>query len=167
MCSQQFVASRLPVVLLTGLFSLFMLLPATAQDELHPPQFLYRDGDQLILVNGETGDAVELPDIAATNADQYEWSPNGEYLLALLGNSETYLKCLNLSDVDARVWLYDDPLACNVESAAFPHDGTRIAYSTSDGINGTLWLHNVEDAEMEQLYTTSGGEELYPSGIND
>jgi hypothetical protein len=137
------------------------------QDELHPPQFLFRDGDHLILVNGETGDAVDLPDIEVEDTDQFEWSRNGEYLLALLGNSETHFKCLNLYDVDEQVWLFDEPLACNVEDGAFSHDDTQLAYASNNSINGALWIYTVEDAETRQLYVTSGGEELYPSGIDD
>lgn len=147
-------------------FFFLSMLPATAQDEAPPPQFLYRDENRLILVNGETGDWRQLPHIEATDWDHYEWSPNGEYLLALLGNSENYLKCINLYDVDTQVWLYDEPIACNVEDAALSNDDTQLAYATSDRENGKLWLHTFNDSQTEELYRTSGGSRNYRTGIN-
>jgi hypothetical protein len=106
MRSQRFARYPFPIAFLVGIVSLLMLLPATAQDELHPPQFLYRDENRLILLNGYTGEATELS-MEVADRDRFEWSPDGRYLLARLLNDEDSRYCLNLYDVDLDVWVYN------------------------------------------------------------
>jgi dipeptidyl aminopeptidase/acylaminoacyl peptidase len=137
----------------------------TAQNVPPAPQFLYRNENRLVLVNGYTGEATELP-IDVKGADYFRWSPDGRYLLALL-QDEGIRSCLNLYDVDARVWVYNKPISCGVEGAIFSKDGARIVYSSNNGNNGTLWLHTLADGINQELYRTSGGDDLYPTGISD
>src|SRR5690606_3407466 len=130
------------------------ILPVSAQSESHPPQFLFRDGDRLVLVNGETGEAAELPHITATSSDYFEWSPDGKYLVVLLSSSVPYLKCLNVYDVEMQEWLFDNPIACNVIDAKISHDATYFAYATQEEYEGALWLYTRANGEIEQLFIT-------------
>jgi len=141
------------------------ILPVSAQSESHPPQFLFRDGDRLVLVNGETGEAAELPHITATSSDYFEWSPDGKYLVVLLSSSVPYLKCLNVYDVEMQEWLFDNPIACNVIDAKISHDATYFAYATQEEYEGALWLYTRANGEIEQLFITSGGDEILRNAI--
>jgi hypothetical protein len=134
--------------------------------------FLYRDGDQLMFVNPyvEPVEAVPLPGIVAGMEDQWAWSPDGRYLIGLLddgnidGGFSVY--CLNLYDFEAKIWIYDDPIACGVEDAAFTQNMSRVAYSTNDGLSGTLWLFTRETGLHESLYHSDEGQIHFPHGIN-
>lgn len=152
------------LIVLNCLFLLFLILPVAAQDEQPAPQFLYRNENHLILVNGYTGEATELP-FDVTERDRFTWSPDGKYLLSQLRDGETYRYCLNLYDVDKQDWLYPEPISCSVEEAIFSVDGTTIVYSTNDETNGVLWLYNLEAETSQELYRTTDGDNLYPSGI--
>lgn len=167
MRSQRFLPHRFPIAFVVGVCLLLVFLPITAQDELYPPQFLYRDENHLILVNGYTGETTELQ-IELTDRDYFEWSPDGRYLLALLHEGEDFGHCLNLYDVDLEVWVYDEPIECNadVRNVVFSRDATHIAYSTNDGINGALWMYSLADETSEELYRTTDGREIDPDGIS-
>jgi Tol biopolymer transport system component len=138
----------------------------TAQDEPPAPQFLYRDENRLVLVNGYTGEATELP-LDVADDDRFEWSPDGQYLLTRLDDSETHLYCLNLYDVDAQEWAYEEPISCAVRQSIFSADGAQIVYSTSEETNMTLWLYSLEEETSEELDQTTGGNEINVSGISD
>ncbi|MCB9457679.1 MAG: hypothetical protein H6671_16975 [Anaerolineaceae bacterium] len=161
---------RLLTIFLISLCPLLMSRPAYTQDEAPAPQFLFRDGNHLVLVNGYTGETSQLP-FAVSDNDYFSWSLDGRYLLARFHEVDgpayqTY--CLNLYDVDALAWLYDEPLACAVEGVALSPNNTRLVYATTDGLNGTLWLYNLADEMTQELYrTTDGVEPLYPSGVSN
>src|SRR5688500_2436378 len=92
---------------------------AYAQDEeAPPPEFLYRDENNLILVNGYTGERVELLN-NLSEQDRFIWSLDGQYLLALQQDGNSYRYCLNVFEVDTRQWQYSEAIACGVESALF------------------------------------------------
>ena len=159
--------SSIPYHLLSMLLFAFCLLSTTMlttaqQDEPPAPQFLYRDGNRLILVDGYTGDTTELP-IEIAERDRFSWSPDGRYLVADLDEGG----CLNLYDVDALAWAYDEPIACSVENTVFFADGMHIVYSTSDEINGVLWLYSLADETSKELYRTTEGNETYSSNISN
>jgi hypothetical protein len=158
---------RLPLLLIA--FCLLLLtLPAAAQDDPPAPQFLYHDENRLILLDGYTGEATELP-FEVTERDRFEWSPDGRYLLALLQDTEVdYGWCLNLFDVDTEAWLHDEPIACAVTEALFSADGTQIAYAShsSDANNESLSLYNLPDQKTDELYRTTDGTALNPIGIS-
>lgn len=98
---------RLIPLLLVLLITPFTLIAQENAD--HPPQFLYRDGNHLVLVSilGETSETITLPNITTGNEwERFEWSPDGRYLLTLLvPNDAIYLSCMNLYDVDNLQWL--------------------------------------------------------------
>ena len=77
-------------------FVLFGVSIVLAQDDVPAPQFLYRNGNHLVLLDGYTGEASELP-FEVVEQDRFEWSPDGRYILALQNrDSATYTYCLNL-----------------------------------------------------------------------
>ena len=125
----------------------------TAQEnpEQPAPQFLYRDENRLILVDGYTGETTELP-FEVSDADRFSWSPDGQYLLAELREEDAYTACLNLYDVDTLEWVYDEPISCDVEQTVFFSDGERIAYETFDGTRSKLWLFNIVEVTNQELY---------------
>ncbi|HEX2907558.1 MAG TPA: hypothetical protein VHO69_11890 [Phototrophicaceae bacterium] len=141
---------------------LLLSLPAAAQDE-PAPQFLYRDENHLVLLNGYTGAATELP-IEVTEQDHFAWSPDGRYLLARIHDANDS-PCLNLYDVDKLAWVYEEPISCDVWEAVFSSDSTRIAYAANGDTNGALWLYNIADESHQELYRTTNGNEANPSGI--
>lgn len=153
------------------LFTLLILilssnLVVNAQSDDQPaPEFLYRDGNHLILVNGYTGETSTLP-IEVDERDRFEWSPDGRYLLAhlLTENKESY--CLNLFDVDQKAWLRNEPISCLSYFTTFSLDGSEIYYTTNDKINGTLWVYSLVNDSSRELYQTTDGEEKYQSGIS-
>jgi WD40 repeat protein len=155
----------LRLIMVICLSSLFLLLPVTAQDGPPAPQFLYRNENRLILLNGYTGEMTELP-IEVTDRDRFTWSPDGKYLLLRRRDAETWHECINLYDVDALEWVYAEPIACEVQDVVFSVDSTQLVYSTSDDINAILWLYNLNDKTQQEIYRTFDGDELRPSGIS-
>ncbi len=153
-------------LLLIGLYVLLSATFALAQDA-PAPQFLYRDENHLVLLNGYTGEATELP-LVVTDQDRFAWSPDGQYLLARLQDSEHdgYF-CLNLYDVDGQKWLYNQPISCSVGEAIFSGDGTRIYYVTTDETSATLWRYNMDNKTTRELYYADGGDTIHEVGISD
>ncbi|MBL8166092.1 MAG: hypothetical protein JNJ61_29185 [Anaerolineae bacterium] len=151
-------------VLLTVVVLLLSTALTTAQNTPPAPQFLYRNENRLILVNGNTGETVELSIEVATQ-DRFTWSPDGRYLLAQISEGENGGYCLNLYDVDAESWLYSETIACSIEDVLFSSDTVHIAYTTSDRINETLWLFSLVDKTSQKLFQTTGGTATYPDEI--
>lgn len=118
------------------------------------------------MLNGYTGEETELA-IDASDQDFFQWSPDGQYLLTLLHDSKNPpYYCLNLYDVDMQLWLYKKPLSCNVLSATYAFDSTKIIYTSSHENNMVLELHNIEDETNRELYRTIEGNETSPEGIS-
>jgi hypothetical protein len=142
-------------LILTGILAQIV----TAQDASPFEQgFLYRDGDQLMFVNPyvEPVEAVPLPGITLSPYGQIEWSPDGRYILINTG-------CLNLYDFDFSQLVSEEPIACNVEDAAFAHDSSRLVYSTieflpTDDQNprhfGKLWVYDLENDTTQNIGVT-------------
>jgi hypothetical protein len=165
---------RLKILTSLTLFALLLMLtPALAQEEARPPQFLYRDGERLLLVTvqGDTAETLTLPGIEIGEGDRFEWSPDGRYLLALLDEGGDWgRKCLNLYDVDAQRWLFDAPVACDADEAVFSHNGRWIAYAINDTEttgNGMLWLYDIIQAIDVKLWTTTEGSHVHWAGISN
>ncbi|QPC84233.1 hypothetical protein G4Y79_07630 [Phototrophicus methaneseepsis] len=147
------------------LLFLFMINPAYAQlyDADDPaPQFLYRDDDQLIMVNGYTGETSTL-DIDITDQDFFSWTPDGTYLFSAHHQGNNNVSCINFYDVDTETWLYDEPVSCDVDvrEIEYAADGATLAYSTVDDSGGSLWLHDLENGTDKELYRAEG------EGLND
>lgn len=162
---------RFPHLYLAFIFLLlfFSTIIVIAQDDANKPapEFLYREDNHLLLVNGYTGEAHELA-LEVTDNDRFLWSPDGKYLLSRQDKQdETYNHhyCLNLYEVDAEIWLYSEPISCAVTEAVFSEDGTQIVYVTEEDNNGQLWLYNLTDETRQQLYQTSDGNNLRPENI--
>src|SRR5262249_11264939 len=68
-------------------------------------------------------------------------------------------------DVDKREWAYDKPISCAVWTDLFSDDGRQIYYSTDQDNNGILWVYSLETTSSRELYETSGGTDLNPTGI--
>jgi hypothetical protein len=159
--------SRWTRLLLLSLCLLLTTLVVHAQDEEPPaPQFLYRDYTRLILINGYTGETAELP-FEVNQSDQFRWSADGRFLAAMFFESEPFLYCLNLFEVDAMEWLYEEPISCAVHSIRFFEDREEFFYVTSGELSSTLWLFNPEDGTSEALYEQEGGSLPYSGGISD
>lgn len=141
---------------------------AAAQETPPAPQFLYRDGSRLVLVNGYTGEAEELA-IEAANGDVFTWSPDGEYLLAQLRTPDEPGFCINLFVVDEGQWRYDAPIACTGWEAVFTSDSDQLVFSTKgeNWNNEILWLYTLEDGTREEIYTTTNGYDLQRMGISE
>lgn len=143
----------------------FIWLPTiSAQEEDPAPQFLYRDEDHLVLVNGYTAETTELP-FEVTNRDRFAWSPNGQYLLTRLFDNEDNSYCLNLYIINTQAWLYDEPISCSVQDAIFSPDGSQVVYDSNDGANGLAWLYSIEQETSEELYRTTWGAENLSAGV--
>ncbi|MBK8028288.1 MAG: hypothetical protein IPK17_02020 [Chloroflexi bacterium] len=141
------------------LFLLITPFTLTAQDA-HPPQFLYRDGDQLVLVSitGDTSEAVPLPTISVGGNDQIRWSPDGRSLLTLTASDgRLFSYCLNVYDVERLRWMYEAPIACHVREAQFAHDSSTIAFSVDMGENEQLWLYKLADDTAVMVTETTNG----------
>ncbi len=160
--------ARYRVVSLIAVCLWLMTISVSAQDA-PAPEFLYRDANRLVLLDGYTGEKTELP-LEVTKHDQIEWSPDGRYLVIRLDEdpSDTNFNfCLNLYDVDRREWFSSEPISCAVQGVAFFSDSQRLVYTTTDQINATLWLYSLESGSSQELYQTTDGNELMPSGISD
>lgn len=155
----------LPIALLIGLV-LLLTMPALAQDDIPAPQFLYRGENQLLLVDGFADEIYELP-IEVSERDGFEWSPDGRFLLASLYEDEILTYCLNLFDVDAQTWLYEEPIACNAFNPMFTADSEQFIYITEDGHNEVLWSHSLADRTNSELYRTTDGHDIYETGISE
>ncbi|NJO83665.1 MAG: hypothetical protein HC828_13240 [Blastochloris sp.] len=153
------------------LLALIVLLAGRVAAQADDPhQFLYRDGDRLMLVDlrADPPTVEALPGIEAAELDHYEWSADGRYLSALQQESETFTNCLNIYDVDELVWLYDEPIACSVTDAALAPASENIAYATYTNYNGQLWLYSLSDDMVRALdATTYGDDSLYDAQISD
>jgi hypothetical protein len=149
------------------LISLLLLTTSLviAQDEPPAPQFLYRNENRLVLINGYTGEATELP-FDVSERDRFAWSPDGKYLLTRLSDIETHLYCLNLYDVDIQEWVYNEPLACSVEEAIFSTNSKQLIYTIRDESNEILWIHDFESGTTQELYQTTIGSANYEAGIS-
>ncbi len=143
-------------LLLTGVL-------AIAQDDPPAPQFLVRSDNRLLLVDGYTGEATELP-FVVREFDQFEWSPDGRYVLARLHEGEAG-KCLNLFDINAWDWLYEEPISCAVGTVTFSPDDTQVLYTSIDGDNEVLWLHSLVDQSNQELHRTTDGEPNREAGL--
>jgi hypothetical protein len=134
------------------------------------PQFLYRDTDRLVLINGYTGEQSVLP-IEVGENDRFEWSPDGQHLLALFTSETQSFSCINLYHIDTGKWVSDDPIACSVNKTAFSMDGIQLIYTVSDWANNlrtdTLWLLKVTDLSREELYSTTEDEIYGTRSIGD
>jgi hypothetical protein len=150
------------------LISLFLLPAAliTGQENPPAPQFLYRNENHLALINGYTGETTELP-FEVTDRDRFAWSPDGQYLLARLQEADKYTYCLNLYNVDAQEWVYNESLACAVGDVSFSSDGAQLLYVTIAENNSILWLRDLETELTQELYRTTGGSPNFEAGISD
>lgn len=137
-----------------------------AQDEQPAPEFLYRDGNHLVLVNGYTGETSTLP-LEVTERDRFEWSPDGRYLLAHLYDVENEGYCLNLYDMDQQKWRHDKPISCAAQFTIFDDDGSHIYYTTNDKTNSKLWVYSLTDNSSRKLYETTSGDNINPAGISE
>ncbi len=150
---------------LIPLLLVLLITPFTlhAQEEEHPPQFLYRDGAQLMLVSitGETSEALPLPNVVAGDYDRFVWSSDGRYLLTMSAPDVFSTYCLNVYDIARLDWIGDIPIACYVSDAQFSHDGTALAYSTTDysehegrrfPTNADVWLLDLQQQSTESIY---------------
>jgi Tol biopolymer transport system component len=160
--------SRLHILRFILLITLLLLATSliTAQDELPAPQFLYRNENRLVLIDGYTGETTELP-FEVTERDRFTWSLDGKYLLTRLQEPDKYTYCLNLYDVDTQEWVYNEPISCSVWDVALSPDSTQVMYITTDGINAILWSYNLESEARQELYRTTDGDTLRPSGLDD
>jgi hypothetical protein len=148
-----------PVLLILLLSTLI-----TAQEEQPAPQFLYRDDNRLILLDGYTGETTELS-IEVGEDDIFYWLPNGKYLVALFAEGNKFQYCLNLYNVDNLTWLHDKPVACEINSVRFSADSKQIVYVAPENYNETLWRYNIEDEVKEILYRTTDGNKTNPMSI--
>lgn len=144
---------RLIPLLIVLLITPFTL---TAQEDAHPPQFLYRDGDQLVLVSlveSGTSATSALPNITAQRDDRFVWSPNGDYLAGILV-TESFTGCLKLYSMADLNWVYDEPIACDVEEITFTLDSTQIIYSVRHETRGEWRIFTLSTGNDELLYAT-------------
>ncbi|MCA0457444.1 MAG: hypothetical protein LCI00_25985 [Chloroflexi bacterium] len=152
------------------LFTLLILilssqLVVNAQAEEQPaPEFLYRDGNHLVLVNGYTGETSTLP-IEVDERDRFEWSPDGQYLLAKTPNDQTNGFCVNLYDVDEQEWLEEEPISCEVSEFVFTKDDSTLYYAANRENKGELWKYSTIDQQQREVYETEDGI-AYKNGIN-
>jgi hypothetical protein len=121
-----------------------------AQDNTSAPQFLYRNGEQLFLVDASTGAETLLPDINASEIAYHIWSPNGRYLLT---STRTGDQCLNVYDVDALAWVNATPFACQAYSYSFSHDSSQIAYTIYHEDDGVLEIYDIGDNAIRRINT--------------
>src|SRR5262249_15941850 len=135
--------------------------------------FLYRNGKDLILVNVETGDAETLQGIVAGVQDEFEWSPDGQFIvIRAAANSEIWPNspyCLNIYRMAERKILFDKPLACEIDAVGMSHDSAQIGYATrtSDGLNAVLWIYSLSDGKTARVYETTDGSINYEASITD
>ncbi len=175
--------------LLTGLLLIVLSHPAQAQTEIpeiDAPQFLYRHGETLILVDSLVNHLPPaagriLPGVTAGKDDHFEWSHNGQFLLveqSIASEVQPYY-CLNVYSLAEQKLLYDEYLGCDIGDATFSNNSTQLAFSTlaKDGLSAVLWLHNLNSETTKNAFTatlstrTDDGkyllEPLYGKGISE
>lgn len=150
------------------LFSYSGLQAQTEEAGTDEPQLLYRNGENLILVNASTGDAETLPGIVAGEQDRFEWSPDGQFLVVKKAiNSELYPRCLNIYSLTESEVLYEEYLGCGIEDVAFSNDSSYVVFSTrtEDELNAILWIHSLSENTTIQVYQTTEGNPVNVAGI--
>ncbi len=159
--------TKRPIILLfvTLIMLILTQLITNAQDEPPAPQFLYRNDNHLVLLNGYTGTTSTLP-IEVNEKDYFIWSPDGQYLMARLYQGKNNDYCLNLYDVDKQKWVDDKPISCNAIYYVFTKDGSQLYYLTNDKTGGRLWKYNIPDKVSLDIYETTKGED-YSDGISE
>lgn len=157
---------RLLKIILIGVCLVFATLLTAAQDEPPAPQYLYRDGNHLILVNGYTGEMTQLP-IEVGELDRFRWSSDGRYLLAFIREEGRFGFCFNLYDVDILAWVYDEPISCGVQTTLFTMDMTQLYFGTSnEDSTASLWQFDLANETREELYRTFEGTFTFPDGMS-
>ncbi len=151
------------LVMLLLMFSSVLLVSAQT-DEQPAPEFLYRDGNHLVLIDGYTGETSTLP-IEVDERDRFEWSPDGRYLVAHQFVSEDEGTCLNLYDVDHQEWLEEKPISCEVNEFVFTKDNSALFYTANRENKGELWKYSTIDQQQHAIYQTEDGIQ-YKNGIN-
>jgi hypothetical protein len=146
---------RLTLLLFSTIVMLLAAPFAIAQDAPPAPQFLYRDGWRLVMVNGYTGETEVILDNTSPDS-LFEWSPDGKYLVARLPLHESGY-CLNLYDVDLRQWVYNEPIICDVWNTLYSPDASQIFYVVNDDSNATLYSFDVSTSRQNPLYQTTHG----------
>jgi len=144
---------------------LWVVIAVSAQDEQPSPQFLLREDNQLILVNGYTGDTTDIP-IDLSDRDTVKWSPDGTYLEIGFYQEETYRTCINLYNFDAQEWVSPTPIACEVKDTLLTADDSQFIYVTDDRQNAQLWLFDIETELESRLFETIGGDEVYNMSLS-
>jgi|GEM_PF-1504124 len=155
MLSKLFKIHLMIIALSIILYPLLIGQTTTAQYDGEPaPQLLYRAENRLVLLDGYTGEATELP-LEITERDRFSWSPDGRYLLAKIAQEEFGQFCLNLYEVDVEAWLYEDPISCGVQTAIFSNDSDRIIFVKDDENTESIMMFRVEAKVSEELYVNS------------
>ncbi len=147
------------------LLSSFLHVVVT-QGEPSAPQFLLRQGNDLILIDGYTGETINIP-VDLSEQDRIEWSPDGTYLIIETYTEDTFHPCINLYDVDMSEWLSSEPIACAVKNALLYENDTQLVYITTDYANDALWHFDLNSGLTEKLYETTTGDEIYNDGISN
>ena len=137
-----------------------------AQNDPPAPQFLLRQDNQLLLIDGYTGDTTEL-DLILLDGDTVEWSPDGTYLIIRSDREDTYLQCLNLYAVDAMKWVTEESISCdlNLRAVLMSADDSQLLYITTDTQNDALWFFDVATKSTRKLFETTEGDEAYNDGL--
>jgi hypothetical protein len=122
-----------------------------------------------VLVDGYTGETTTLS-LEVTEDHEISWSPDGQSLLVLspeeTDSSEDFY-CLNLYNVAAEQWHYEEPVACKVKDAFFAlDDAQQIFYTTDDEArehDQILWQYHRQDDSRKMLYRTANHtKEVHP-----
>lgn len=159
---------RLTVLVILSVFY-SSIRTLSAQENLST-QLLFRDGSDLILVDTVTGEERILAGVQVAERDRFEWSPKGKYILGFLSRGQGHFeRCLYIYDVDSEIWLYEEPIACQIEAAEFSHNEEFVAFSTrtADEINGSLWIWDLAFGRSDQLVQTEDGNAVNAAGITD
>lgn len=82
------------------------------------PEFLLRQDNQLLLINGYTGDTTPVP-LELEDRDKVEWSPDGTYLLVETPDGDTHRECINLYDVSKNSWIQSDTISCSAQTFTY------------------------------------------------
>lgn len=142
------------------LFILFVflvaVLPAVTQDEPLAPEFLLRQDNQLLLINGYTGETTAFP-IELGERDKVEWSPDGTYIIVENFIDDGYRGCLNLYAVDLLTWISTEPISCDVKEVLLTAEDSHLFYITTGKLTDSLWLFDVDSKSTRKLYETNEG----------